>query len=73
MLSTKESDAKVQAEPAPSLEADLRFVSENQRLEGFSGEITDAVRQHHPNRQEIEAVAKRFGAQIPQSGPVTKR
>ena len=55
-----------------SREADLRFISENERLEGFSGEITEAVRQHRPDLKEIEAVARRFGAQIPKFPAPTK-
>ena len=66
MLSTKESSAKVQLEPAAAHDADLKFISENQRLEGFPGEISEAVRQHRPNLEEIQAVARRFGAQVPQ-------
>lgn len=73
MLSTKESSAKVQRQPAAVQEADLKFISENQRLEGFPGEITEAVRQHRPNLQELQAVARRFGAQVPQRlAPVKK-
>ena len=73
MLSTKESGAKVRTQAAVSLEAELKFISENQRLEGFSGEITEAVRQHRPNLEELQAVARRFGAQIPQSLPPVKK
>lgn len=67
MLTTKESAAKVSKSPTPSLEADLRFISENQRLEGFSGEISDAARQYRPNLEELQAVSKKFGAQIPRT------
>ena len=72
MLSTKESKPKETSattpqKPAASWDAQLKFVSENQRLEGFSGEITEAVRQHRPNLEELQAVARRFGAQVPQS------
>ena len=73
MLSTKESGAKVQAKPAPSWDEVLKFASENQRLEGFPGEISEAVRQHRPNLEELQAVARRFGAQIPQSLPPVKK
>ena len=68
MLSTKESSAKVQTQtqPATSWDEVLKFASENQRLEGFPGEISEAVRQHRPNLEEIQAVARRFGAQVPQ-------
>ena len=71
MLSTKDSRANVPIEV--SREADLRFISQNQQLEGFSGEITEAMRQHKPNMEEIKAVAKRFGAQIPQDVPLPRR
>ena len=50
--------------PLPS-EEDLKFISQNQQLEGFPGEITDAVRQHRTDWAELEAVARRFGAQMP--------
>lgn len=73
MLSTKESSAKVQCQPAAAQDADLKFISENQRLEGFPGEINDAVRQHRPNLEELQAVARRFGAQVPQRlAPIKK-
>ena len=71
MLSTKDSRANVPIEV--SREADLRFISQNQQLEGFSGEITEAMRQHKPNMEEIKAVSKRFGAQIPQDVPLPRR
>ena len=73
MLSTKESGAKVQTQPAASWDEVLKFASENQRLEGFPGEISEAVRQHRPNLEELQAVARRFGAQIPQSLPPVKK
>ena len=65
MLSTKDTRANGRTAVTVSREADLRFISENERLEGFSGEITEAVRQHRPDLKEIEAVARRLGAQIP--------
>ena len=71
MLSTKDSRANVPIEV--SLEADLRFISQNQQLEGFSGQITEAMRQHKPNMEELKAVSKRFGAQIPQDFPLPRR
>ena len=71
MLSTKDSRAGVPIKV--SLEADLRFISQNEQLEGFSGEITEAVRQHMPDLEELKAVSKRFGAQIPQDVPLTRR
>jgi len=73
MLTTKESGAKVSKDPTAALEADLRFISENQRLEGFSGDITEAVRQHRPDLEELRAVSKKFGAQVPcADAPVKK-
>ena len=72
MLTTKESGAKDLKSPTPSLEADLRFISENQRLEGFSGEISDAVRQHCPDMEQLKAVSKKFGAQIPKTDSPAK-
>ena len=65
MLSTKDTRADAPTKGAVSSEADLRFISQNERLEGFSGEITEELRQHRPDLKEIEAVARRFGAQIP--------
>jgi hypothetical protein len=72
MLSTKENSAEVPTQPATSWDEVLKFASENQRLEGFPGEITDAVRQHRPNLEELQAVARRFGAQVPQGLPPVK-
>lgn len=69
MLTTKESGAKTAQSPAQKLEAELRFVSQNQQLEGFSGDISEAVRQHRPDLDELVAVAKKFGAQVPKGGP----
>ena len=65
MLSTKDTHANAPTKGAVATEAELRFISQNERLEGFSGEITEAVRQHRPDLKEIEAVARRFGSQIP--------
>ena len=71
MLSTKDSRAGVPIKM--SREADLRFISQNQQMEGFSGEITDAVRQYKPDLEELKAVSKRFSAQIPQDVPLPRR
>ena len=68
MLSTKDTRANARTGVTVSLESELRFVSENQRLEGFSGEITEAVRQYQPNFEDLKAVSERFGAQIPKTG-----
>lgn len=65
MLTTKESRVKNAQSPAEKLEAELRFISQNQQLEGFSGEISEATRQYRPNLEELQAVSKKFGAQIP--------
>lgn len=67
MLSTKESSAKTETQPALSWDDVMKFASENQRLEGFPGEISEAARQHRPSLEELQAVARRFGAQIPES------
>jgi len=67
MLTTKESGAKVESVKSSSWDAVLKFASENQRLEGFPGEISEAARQHRPDLEELKAVSKKFGAQMPQS------
>lgn len=67
MLTTKESGVKNAQSPAQTLEVELRFISQNQQLEGFSGEISEAARQYRPNLEELQAVSKKFGAQVPQS------
>ena len=71
MLSAKDSRATVPIKV--SVEADLRFISQNEQLEGFSGEITESVRQYKPDMEELKAVSKRFGAQIPQDVPLPRR
>ena len=65
MLTTKESRLKQRDNTSASPEAVLKFASENQRLEGFPGEISEAARQYRPNLEELQAVSKKFGAQIP--------
>lgn len=62
MLTTKDNHPDM-AKGAIS-EADLKFISDNQRLEGFSGQITDAVRNHVPDLAEIRAAVERFRARI---------
>ena len=71
MLSTKDSRAGVPIKM--SREADLRFISQNQQMEGFSGKITEAMRQYKPDLEELKAVSKRFSAQIPQDVPLPRR
>ena len=44
---------------------DLALLSVNQQLEGFPGEITEAVATYEPNMEEIAERAKRRGAQVP--------
>ena len=46
-------------------EEDLQFVSENQKMAGFSGRITRAIAKHQPDMQEIASSARRFNAQVP--------
>ena len=72
MLTTKGSTAKVEKaktvkEIAPDASWDdvLKFASENQRLEGFPGEISEAARQYRPDMEHLKEVSKKFGAQIP--------
>ena len=65
MLKTNERVEQPVSEPIVTQEEILKFASENQRLEGFPGEISEAARQHRPDWAEIEAVARRFGAQLP--------
>ena len=45
--------------------ADLQFISENMRLSGFSGRITEEIAMHEPDMDAIAESAARFGAQIP--------
>ena len=72
MLSTKESGAKVRSTTGSSQEAVLKFASENQRLEGFPGEISEAARQYRPDMEHLKAVSKKFCAQIPKTDSPAK-
>ena len=63
MLTTKDNSPVAAPRASASSEADLKFISENQRLEGFSGEITEAVRQHVPDLAELKAATQRFLSQ----------
>src|ERR1051325_6053531 len=45
--------------------AELRFISENQRLAGFSGETTSETAAHEVDLDEIAKSSARLGAQIP--------
>ena len=65
MLTVKVKDPPGQPQSPAVSERVLKLISENQRLEGFSGELSETVRQHRPDWAEIEAVARRFGAQLP--------
>jgi hypothetical protein len=53
--------------------AELRFVSENQRMEGFSGVISPQTAAHQPDMGEIAQSAKRFNAQQPSLANRTPR
>lgn len=70
MLTTKTAPKRAstatlrRSEPTPSAQ-DLAFLSENQQIEGFPGNVTERVANHRPSLEEIVASAKRFGAQIP--------
>lgn len=56
--------AKPRRRVRPSDE-DLKFISENQQLSGFSGRITKATAMHEVDMDAIAESAKRFNAQIP--------
>lgn len=43
---------------------DLRFASENHKLAGLPGVITDAIRHHRPDWDAMVESAERFGAQV---------
>jgi hypothetical protein len=45
----------------------LRFISENQQMEGFSGRITKKTANHEPDMDEIAASAAPLNAQTPSS------
>jgi hypothetical protein len=70
MLTTTKHAAKreLTATPPPRVRVsrqDLEFVSANQQLEGFPGQITEAVAGHEPDMREIVESARRMGAQVP--------
>jgi hypothetical protein len=52
---------------------DLKFVSENQQLEGFSGVISAETAAHRPNMDEISRSSKQFNAQLPSPQQRTPR
>jgi len=69
MLTVKQAvaqapEAKPQR-PRQVSKEDLQFVSENQRMEGFSGQITHATAEHRPDMKVIAKSAIRFNAQVP--------
>ena len=72
MLTTKGSAAKVEAVTDASWDDVLKFASENQRLEGFPGEISETARQYRPDMEQLKAVSKKFGAQIPRTDSPAK-
>ncbi len=43
----------------------LKFISENMRLSGFSGELSEKARTYEPDMKAIAESARRLGAQIP--------
>jgi hypothetical protein len=45
--------------------ADLKFVSGNQQMAGFSGHISEETANHQPDMVEVAESAKRFNAQVP--------
>lgn len=55
---------------AEALKRDMDFVSANQQLEGFSGEITEVIANHQPDLATISEVARKFGGQVPNSAPL---
>jgi hypothetical protein len=44
---------------------DIKFVSQNQKLAGFSGQITEQIATHEPDMNAIAESAPHLGAQIP--------
>lgn len=46
-------------------QADLKFISENQKLSGFSGNISPETAAYEVDMDEIATSGERFGAQIP--------
>jgi hypothetical protein len=70
MLTTTKHAAKreLTATPPPRVRVsrqDLEFVSANQQLEGFPGQVTETVAVHEPALRDIAESARRFGAQVP--------
>jgi len=61
---TTTSPAKSGRRVRPSA-ADLKFISENQQLSGFSGRISEEMAMYEVDMDEIAESAARFGAQIP--------
>jgi hypothetical protein len=48
--------------------SDLRLVSENQRMDGFSGRISQTDKDHETNMETVSHSAEQLGAQIPIPG-----
>jgi hypothetical protein len=46
-------------------EQPLKFISENMRLSGFSGELPRDIMKFEPDMKRIAESARRFGAQVP--------
>ena len=75
MLTTQKTLTKPGAsatQVAAAIKRDLEFVSANQQLEGFSGEITEAIANHQPDMAAIAEAAEKFGAQIPNPASLSK-
>jgi len=68
MLTTKDApkQAPTASPPAPrrNLSADLQFISDNQKLEGFSGRISAEVAAYRPDLKEIAASVEQFREQL---------
>lgn len=67
---TKSASSATQV--AADLKRDLEFVSANQQIEGFSGEITEAIVNHQPDLSDISEAARKFGGQIPNVANLSK-
>ncbi|MEQ1842505.1 MAG: hypothetical protein ABL994_19060 [Verrucomicrobiales bacterium] len=67
---TKSASSATQV--AADLKRDLEFVSANQQIEGFSGEITEAIVSHQPDMKAIAESAKKFGAQVPNAANLSQ-
>ncbi len=67
---TKSASSATQV--AAALKRDLEFVAANQQIEGFSGEITEAIVNHQPDLAAISEAAQKFRAQVPNQANLSK-